>query len=66
MLIEKNVPLQSCNSFGVVAKAYRLVRIASQVDLETLVADPEWAEQPKFVLGGGSNICSPAISSRWF
>jgi len=56
MLIEKNVPLQSCNSFGVVAKAYCLVRIASQADLEALVADPEWANQPKFVLGGGSNI----------
>jgi len=56
MLIEKNVPLESCNSFRIVAKAHCLVRIASQDDLETLVADPQWAAQPKFVLGGGSNI----------
>ena len=56
MLIEKNVPLEPCNSFRIVAKAHRLVRIASQADIENLVADPEWAGQAKFVLGGGSNI----------
>ncbi|MFZ4480389.1 MAG: UDP-N-acetylmuramate dehydrogenase [Rhodoferax sp.] len=56
MLIEKNVPLQSCNSFGIVAKAHRLVRIGSQADLEALISDPAWSGQARFVLGGGSNI----------
>lgn len=56
MLVEKNVPLQSCNSFHIVAKAHSLVRIASEADVQTVVTQPEWQESPKFVLGGGSNI----------
>ncbi|MDD5334175.1 MAG: UDP-N-acetylmuramate dehydrogenase [Rhodoferax sp.] len=56
MLIEKNVPLQACNSFHIVAKAQSLARIACAADVQALVANPQWAEVPKFVLGGGSNI----------
>lgn len=56
MLIEKNVPLQPYNSFHIVAKAHALVRVASQADVQTVVASPEWGAAPKFVLGGGSNI----------
>lgn len=56
MLIEKNIPLQSYNSLGIVAKAHSLVRIGSQADIESLATDPHFAAQPKFVLGGGSNI----------
>lgn len=56
MLIEKNVPLQACNSFHIVAKAQALARIACAADVQALVANPQWAETPKFVLGGGSNI----------
>lgn len=56
MLIEKNVPLQACNSFHIVAKAQALVRIASAADVQAVVAHPQWAEKAKFVLGGGSNI----------
>jgi len=56
MLIEKNVPLQACNSFGIVARAHCLVRIGSQAELQNLLADPESAGQAMFVLGGGSNI----------
>ena len=56
MLIEKNVPLQACNSFGIVAKAHCLVRIGNQAELQRLLAEPESAAQAKFVLGGGSNI----------
>lgn len=56
MLIEKNVPLQSCNSLGIVAKAQCLVRIGSQADIQAVLADPGLAAQSKFVLGGGSNI----------
>ncbi len=56
MLIEKNVPLESCNSFRIVAKANCMVRIASLTDIETIVAHPDWLGRSKFVLGGGSNI----------
>ena len=56
MLVEKNVPLQSCNTFHIVAKAHSLVRIASEQDLQDVIGDLNLAHQPKFILGGGSNI----------
>ncbi|MFZ9440552.1 MAG: DUF1997 domain-containing protein, partial [Hylemonella sp.] len=56
MVVEKNVPLQPYNSFGIVARAQSLVRLASQADAQALAADPGLAALPKFVLGGGSNI----------
>lgn len=56
MLVEKNVPLQPFNTFGIVARAAALVRIASERDVQDLLAEPLWAAATKFVLGGGSNI----------
>ncbi len=56
MLVEQNVALQSHNSFGIVAKARALVRVRGQSDVQQLLADPQWQDIPKFVLGGGSNI----------
>ena len=56
MLVEKNVPLQALNSFRIVAKAFSMVRVASQADVQTVLANAELAAQAKFVLGGGSNI----------
>ena len=56
MLVEKNVPLQSFNTFGIVAKALSLVRIRSEADVDAVLADPVLSAAPKFVLGGGSNI----------
>ena len=56
MLVEKNVPLQLYNTFHIVAKAFSLVRIGSVADLLRIVADPRLAREPKFILGGGSNI----------
>jgi UDP-N-acetylmuramate dehydrogenase len=56
MLVEKNVPLQSCNSFHIVAKAHSMVRVASVADVQQVIADPELGPREKFVLGGGSNI----------
>ena len=56
MLVEKNVPLQDCNTFHIVAKAHTLVRVGSEGDLLALIGAPELAALPKFVLGGGSNI----------
>jgi len=56
MLVEKNVPLQFSNSFGIMAKALTLVRITSESDVAAVLADPALRAAPKFVLGGGSNI----------
>jgi UDP-N-acetylmuramate dehydrogenase len=56
MLVEKNVPLQACNTFHIVAKAHQLVRVTSEADVRAVLADPQVATNPKFVLGGGSNI----------
>ena len=56
MLVEKNVPLQPYNSFGIVAKALSLVRIGSEADLAAVLANPALQAVPKFILGGGSNI----------
>ena len=56
MLVEKNIPLQSINTFHIAVNARALVRIASESDVQALLGDPEWAQVPKFVLGGGSNV----------
>ncbi len=56
MLVEKNVPLQACNTFGIVARAHTLVRARAADDVRALLADPQLGAGPLFVLGGGSNI----------
>ncbi len=56
MLVEKNVPLQPYNTFRIVAKAFSLVRVTGVDVLDQVLADPELAAEPRFILGGGSNI----------
>ncbi len=56
MLVEKNVPLQHFNSFGIAAKALTLVRIGNEADIAAVLQDPALRAQPRFILGGGSNI----------
>ncbi len=56
MNLEKNVPLQSYNTFGIAAKAQMLVRVRNESDLLAVLADPQLATLPRQVLGGGSNI----------
>ncbi len=56
MIAEQNVPLQAHNTFGIVARARTLVRVASAADVQAVLADRALASEPKFVLGGGSNI----------
>jgi len=56
MLVEKNVSLQSLNTFGIAARARTLVRVRSAQDLREYLAEPRLARQPTLVLGGGSNI----------
>ena len=56
MLVEKNVPLQHSNTFGIVAKALVLVRVSNEADVAAVLHDSALNPLPKFVLGGGSNI----------
>jgi UDP-N-acetylmuramate dehydrogenase len=56
MNLEKNVPLQPFNTFGIVAKAHALVRVRSETDLLAVLADPQLITLPRLVLGGGSNM----------
>lgn len=56
MFIERNVSLQPLNTFGIAARAAQLLHVRSAEDLQTLLQDAALAAQPKFVLGGGSNI----------
>ncbi len=56
MFVEKSVPLQPHNSFGIVAKAHQLVRIRSAEDLQAAAKEIDFAAAPPFVLGGGCNI----------
>ena len=55
MIIERNVPLQPHNSFGIAARAERLLRLTSVADVQAFLASPE-RHEPHFLLGGGSNI----------
>jgi len=60
MIVEKQVPLQAYNSFGIVARAHHLVRIRDEADLRDLLASTDWPALTRaslpFVLGGGSNL----------
>ncbi|MDR1967468.1 MAG: UDP-N-acetylmuramate dehydrogenase [Burkholderiaceae bacterium] len=56
MLVERKIALQPLNSFGIAARAAALVRVRGADDMRAVLADAELGMQPKFVLGGGSNI----------
>lgn len=59
MVVENNVALQPYNTFGIVARAQRLVRVRSTDDVLALLADQAVSTTsgtPPFVLGGGSNL----------
>ncbi len=56
LALERNVPLQGYNTFGIVAKAHQLLRIRSAGDAQQVATCPELAPLAKNILGGGSNI----------
>ena len=56
MIVESNVPLQPYNTFGIVARARTLVRVKGAADVHAVLAHPDLQDEPKFILGGGSNI----------
>jgi UDP-N-acetylmuramate dehydrogenase len=55
MIVETNAPLQPYNTFGIVARARTLVRVKGAA-VHAVLAHPDLRDEPKFVLGGGSNI----------
>ena len=56
MKVEHNLSLQPYNTFGILARAQRLVRIRDEADVRAVLADAELTTLDRFVLGGGSNI----------
>jgi UDP-N-acetylmuramate dehydrogenase len=59
MFLEHHVALQTCNSFGIVARAASLLRVRDVEGLRAALDDPKTAPSPGaswFILGGGSNI----------
>jgi UDP-N-acetylmuramate dehydrogenase len=56
MIVEQNASLQPHNTFGIVAKARTLVRVKGRIRRPCRAGHPELGPEPKFVLGGGSNI----------
>ncbi|NML44720.1 UDP-N-acetylmuramate dehydrogenase [Ramlibacter sp. G-1-2-2] len=56
MIVEQNASLQPHNTFGIVAKARTLVRVKDEEDVQQVLEHAQLGGEPKFVLGGGSNI----------
>jgi UDP-N-acetylmuramate dehydrogenase len=55
--VREDVALTALNTFGLPARAARLVEIDSVAALQALIASPAWqAGLPRLVLGGGSNL----------
>ncbi|MES2758716.1 MAG: UDP-N-acetylmuramate dehydrogenase [Pseudomonadota bacterium] len=56
LAIRHDFSLQSCNTFGIDARARRYLRIGSVAELAAALAHPQLAGMPRLLLGGGSNI----------
>jgi UDP-N-acetylmuramate dehydrogenase len=56
MAVEHGANLKAFNTFGLPCVAQTLVRITSDADVRRVVDDPVLGVDPKFILGGGSNL----------
>ncbi|MEZ4601559.1 MAG: UDP-N-acetylmuramate dehydrogenase [Syntrophotaleaceae bacterium] len=56
VLIEKQVNLETLNTFGLPARAAFLVRVTDEDDVRAIIADRMIGSLPRFILGGGSNV----------
>jgi UDP-N-acetylmuramate dehydrogenase len=56
MQIQKNYNLSKLNTFGVTAYAKFFIEIQTELDLQELFLLPEFKNNEKFFLGGGSNV----------
>lgn len=56
MKIERNISLKDLNTFGIEAEASFYAEINRQDDLRELINTSEYHNNPKLVIGGGSNL----------
>src|SRR6185503_8457973 len=56
MRIESNKSLQQLNTFGIAVSAKYFTEIFSPDEFSQLIADKEFQNEKRIVLGGGSNI----------
>ncbi|MFT7242299.1 MAG: UDP-N-acetylmuramate dehydrogenase [Cryomorphaceae bacterium] len=56
MEILENASLKAFNTFGIAAKAAKMVRFSSAADLREIFSNEELSAMPRLVLGGGSNL----------
>lgn len=56
MEILENASLKAFNTFGIDAKADKMVRFSSAADLREIFSNEELSSMPRLVLGGGSNL----------
>ena len=56
MTIEQNISLKPFNTFGIEATAKYFVSIKKLEDLQSLLNTPIYQQNPKLILGGGSNV----------
>ena len=56
MKIEKNKSLKNNNTFGINVNAGKYIEIFDEEELKKLLSVSELKDEPKLVLGGGSNI----------
>ena len=54
--VEHDADLSGLNTFGLKARAARLLRLRSAEEAVAAVHAPGWADAPRLVLGGGSNL----------
>ena len=59
--LQKNVPLQALNSFGIAATAQSFLKLTGAEQLVQLRADTQLSALPRLLLGGGSNVVLPEI-----
>jgi len=56
MQISENQSLKKYNTFGIEAKARYFADLEKEEEILSFLSDQHYAEQPLFILGGGSNI----------
>ena len=56
LTISRDVPLTRCNTFGLAAKAHRLLSLTDTEQLAQLGAETALSALPRLILGGGSNV----------
>lgn len=56
MEIFENASLKAFNTFGIDAKAAKMIRFSSAADLREIFSNEELSAMPRLVLGGGSNL----------